>query len=89
MTKTGFAYRWARNIIGNVRNFTQSKTLKGLPKENVGFLLAIHQGSFTGSPLVYTLISSGCLILMLLSGVTMIPWVRSLTSNRPESTQPN
>jgi len=59
---SGSLYRWSRNVFG-------------IEKENLTWLLTVHQGEYyPGLSVVYTLLTSAALLWMACTGITMLYW---------------
>jgi len=74
---TGFSYRWGRNAFG-------------IPKEDIGWLLNVHQARFSieSLPIFYTLFNAAGLLFLASSGYTMIKsfvWNSTFTWRKPTS----
>ncbi len=70
---TGVAYRLGRSWFG-------------ISGQTAGFLLNLHEGRFLGKPLVpvYVLLVGLGLLVMVVTGVTMIKWQRKTSKSQPK-----
>jgi len=59
---SGVLYRWSRNVFG-------------IEKEKILWLLTVHQGEYyPGLSIIYTILTSGGLLWMACTGITMLYW---------------